>query len=265
MSSRRDAVGGLGEIVGAEAEELGLFGDLVGGEGGARQLDHGAHHVVDRGALLLEDLCGDAADDGGLIAHLLDGADQRNHDFEVRIAALVLDVDGGLEDGARLHLGDLGEGDAEAAAAQAEHGVGLVQLLDARQQRAQFLELGRAGLGVFQVRDLDQQIFALGQELVQRRIEQADGDGQRLHGLEEADEVGALHGQQLLERVAAVLLVVGENHGAHVLDAVFGKEHVLGAAEADAFGAEEDGLLGVAGNVGVGADPAACAPGRPSS
>jgi len=89
---------------------------------------------------------------------------------------------------------------------------------------------------------------------VQRRIEGADGDGQRPHGLEEADEVGALHGQELLERGAAVLLGGGEDHGAHVLDAVFGKEHVLCAAEADAFGAEEQRLLGVAGDVGVGAD-----------
>ena len=153
-----------------------------------------------------------------------------------------------------LHLGDLGEGDAEAAAAQAEHGVHLVQLLDPRQQRAQFLELGRAGLGVFEVRDLDQQILALGQELVQRRIEQADGHRQRLHGFEEAHKVGALHGQQLLEGFAAILLVVGQDHGAHVVDAVLGKEHVLGAAQADAFGAEEASLLGVAGNVGIGAD-----------
>ena len=38
---------------------------------------------------------------------------------------------GGLEDGARLHRGDLGIGDAEAAAAVPEHGVELVQLLDA--------------------------------------------------------------------------------------------------------------------------------------
>ena len=50
------------------------------------------------------------------------------------------------------------------------------------------------------------------------------------------------------------LLVGGEDHGAHVVDAVFGKEHVLCAAEADAFGAEEQRLLGVAGDVGVGAD-----------
>ena len=112
----------------------------------------------------------------GLVAHLLDGADERNHDFEVRIAALVLDRNRGFEDGARLHLGDLGEGDAEAAATQAEHGVHLVQFFHASQQRTQFLQLGRAGLGVFEVRDLNQQVFALGQELVQRRIEQADGD-----------------------------------------------------------------------------------------
>ncbi len=78
--------------------------------------------------------------------------------------------------------------------------------------------------------------------------------GQRLHGLEEAGEVGALHGQQFLESRAAILLVVGQDHGAHVLNAVFGKEHVLGAAEADAFSAEQTRLLGVARNVGIGAD-----------
>ncbi len=216
-------------------EELGLFGDLIGGEGGARQLDHGAHHVVDLRALLLEDLVGHAANDGRLVAHLLDGADERDHDLGMRIAALGLDCDRGLDDGARLHLGDLRERDAEAASAQPEHGVQLVQLFHASQQRAQFLELGRARLGVFKVLDFDQQVLALGQELVQRRIDGADGDGQRLHRLEEAGEVGALHGQQLLEGRAAVLLVVGQDHGAHVLDAVFGKEHVLGAAEADAF------------------------------
>ena len=37
-----------------------------------------------------------------------------------------------LDDGARLHLGDLGIGDAEAHAAVAEHRVELVELLDAR-------------------------------------------------------------------------------------------------------------------------------------
>ncbi len=39
-----------------------------------------------------------------------------------------------------------------------------------------------------------------------------------------------------------------------MFDAVFGKEHVLGAAESDTLGAEQASLLGVARNVGVGAD-----------
>ena len=100
---------------------------------------------------------------------------------------------------------------------------------------------------------------------MQRRIEQADGDGQRLHGLEEAGEVGALHGQELLECGAAGLFVCGQDHGAHVLDAVFSKEHVLGAAEADAFGAKQASHFGVARDVGVGANLAGGGPDRPSS
>ena len=39
------AKGGLGQVVGAEGEELGFSGDLVGGQGGAGQLDHGADQV----------------------------------------------------------------------------------------------------------------------------------------------------------------------------------------------------------------------------
>ena len=42
----RKAHGGLRQIVGAEAEELGLLGDLVGGQRRARNLDHGADQVM---------------------------------------------------------------------------------------------------------------------------------------------------------------------------------------------------------------------------
>ena len=114
--------------------------------------------------------------------------------------------------------------------------------------------LGDFGLVTSSLRDLDHQVFAPRQELVQRRIESADGDRESVHGAEDADEVGALHGQQLLQRGATVFLVAGENHGAHVRQAVFGEEHVLGAAESDAFGAERAGLQGVARNVGIGAN-----------
>src|ERR1035437_7946943 len=95
-----DAERRLSQVVGPKAEELGFFGNLLGGEGRARQLDHGAHHEVDRGALLLEYLRSNPLDDGGLVTHLVDGPDERHHDFKVRIGAMILDVDRGLKDGA---------------------------------------------------------------------------------------------------------------------------------------------------------------------
>ena len=121
-------------------------------------------------------------------------------------------------------------------------------------------------IGVRQDGDVHHQVFALGQELVQRRIERADHHREAVHGLEQAGEILALHGQQLGQGLAAGLLVARQNHGLHVLDAVLGEEHVLGAAQADAFGAELAGRLGVARDVGVGAHAEACrGTRRPSS
>ena len=91
------------------------------------------------------------------------------------------------------------------------------------------------------------------QELVQRRIEQADRDRQAAHDREQLDEVLALHRQQLGQRRAAARLVVGEDHLAHRDDAVALEEHVLGAAQADAFRAEIARGLGVERRLGVGA------------
>jgi hypothetical protein len=78
--------------------------------------------------------------------------------------------------------------------------------------------------------------------------------GQALEGLEDAGEVALLVGQELGQGRLAVLDGVGEDHLAHGVDAVALEEHVLGAAEADAGGAERDGVLRLLGRVGVGAD-----------
>lgn len=40
-----EAEGGLGEVVGAKAEEVGVLGDSAGREGGAGEFDHGANAV----------------------------------------------------------------------------------------------------------------------------------------------------------------------------------------------------------------------------
>ena len=91
------------------------------------------------------------------------------------------------------------------------------------------------------------------QEFVQRRIEQADGDRQAGHDLEQFGEVLPLHRQQLGERGAPARLVVGEDHLAHRDDALALEEHVLGAAEADALGAETARHARVGRRLGVGA------------
>ena len=63
-----------------------------------------------------------------------------------------------------------------------------------------------------QQRNVDHQIFAARQELVQRRIQRANRHRQSVHRLEDAGEVLPLQRQQLVQCFPAILLVVRENH-----------------------------------------------------
>ncbi len=109
------------------------------------------------------------------------------------------------------------------------------------------------GPGQAQALQLHHDVGVVGQELVQRRVEQADGHRQAGHGPEDAVEVLALEGQQLGQVLLALGGVLGHDHVAHMRQTVLLHEHVLGAAEADALGPELAGLPGVLGRVGVGA------------
>ena len=88
---------------------------------------------------------------------------------------------------------------------------------------------------------------------MQRRVEQADRDRQAGHDLEQIGEVLPLHRQQLGERGAPAFFGLGEDHLAHRDDALALEEHVLGAAQADAFGAEAARGARVERRLGVGA------------
>ena len=94
-------------------------------------------------------------------------------------------------------------------------------------------------------------LFERRQELVERRVEQADRDRQAGHRLEDPLEVGLLERQEPVERVAASFLVAREDHLLHDGQPILAEEHVLGAAEADALRAELARLRGVLGVVGV--------------
>ncbi|MNQ73274.1 hypothetical protein D3C85_880010 [compost metagenome] len=128
----------------------------------------------------------------------------------------------------------------------AEHGVGLVQFTRATLQ-----------LGGVQTRTGGQGVdvgVGVRDELVQRRVQQADRHRQTGHDGEQVGEVGLLEGRDLGQGDAAALLVVGQDHLAHGGDAGLVEEHVLGARQADALGAEAARGLGVQRGLGVGAD-----------
>ena len=74
----------------------------------------------------------------------------------------------------------------------------------------------------------------------------------------------ALHRQELGERRAPAVGVVGQDHLAHRDDARVVEEHVLGAAQADALGAEAARGARIGRRVGVGAHAAAGGARRPS-
>src|SRR5205085_280496 len=75
-------------------------------------------------------------------------------------------------------------GDAQPAAAVAEHGIELVQLFHPAQHGFQLTEFRRAWLGGLEHRNLHHQLLALGQELVQGGIARANGHREAVQGAE---------------------------------------------------------------------------------
>ena len=155
----------------------------------------------------------------------------------------------GAGDRPHLHLVDLGLHHAEPHAAGAEHRVGLLE-------RAHPIELaledGQARAAVDpRAHDLLVQLEAVGQELVQRRVEQANRHRPSDHRLEQALEVALLEREQLVQRGLPAGVVLGHDHRPHLRLAIGGHEHVLGPAQPDPLGAEAVRAGGVLGRVGV--------------
>ena len=94
----------LGEIVGAEAEELRVARNFVRQQGRARNLDHGADEIIELRFLFLGHFVGHAPDDVDLELQFSRKSDQRDHDFWAHFDSAGLHFRGRFENGARLHL-----------------------------------------------------------------------------------------------------------------------------------------------------------------
>ena len=108
-----EAKGHLGQVVGAEAEEVNLFRDLVRRQSSTRDLDHGAHFVfqIDAGRRDLR-----ISGSGDNIFHefqLFDLANQRDHDFgdNVPIGVRFFHIDRRTDNRLGLHFRDFRIGD----------------------------------------------------------------------------------------------------------------------------------------------------------
>ena len=75
-------------------------------------------------------------------------------------------------------------------------------------------------------------------EFMQWRVEQADRDRQPLHRFKNSEEIFFLHRQKFFQGFFPSGNIIGQDHFADSLDPVPFKEHMLGPAEADPFGAE---------------------------
>ena len=89
---------------------------------------------------------------------------------------------------------------------------------------------------------------------MQRRIEQADGDGKASHNLEDRLKICALFGQQLGQRGAATGLILGQDHLAHGGNPARIEEHMLGAAQPDTLCAKLPRHPAIGRGFSVGAD-----------
>ena len=244
----REAERHLRQVVGAEAEELRFLGNIVRRERRTRDLDHRADLILELDVCFLDDLVRRLDDDILDELHLLGFARQRDHDLgnDVPVGVLLLDADRSLDDRLGLHDGDLGIGNGQTAAAVTHHRVELVQVGD------DLLDLrDRLLLRLRQSLDV---LFRGGNELVQRRVEEADGYGVTAQSFVQFFEVGLLHRLNLRQSRFALFDGVGADHLAERRNTVGLEEHVLGAAKADALRAERGGLLRIRGGIRVGAD-----------
>ena len=235
------------------------LGDVAGTQRGAGQLDHRA----DRDSRCVAP-CSSNTGFGGAV-------DQRADDRQFAPAwrpagpsprgsaprRSPRHLERGLEDGAGLHLVDFGIGDAEPAAAMAEH-------------RVEFVQARRRGACSASTATPAASATSANSSSPCGRNSCSGGSSRRMVTGSPAmiRKISAKSprwaGSSLSSARAAAGLVLGEDHLADVGDPLGVEEHMLGAAQADPLGAELARGAAIERRLGIGADPEAALACRPS-
>jgi len=248
----RETKGHLRQVVGAKGKELGVLGQFARRDGPSRRFNHRAELVVDLHALFGHHFLGHAFQHFALEPQLVDVGHQRDHHLDVHAGPLLRLAAARLEDCPGLHLGNPWHHQPHAASAQTHHGIRFPQRFDHLEQVLLLRQQLGIRPGAAQPSDLLYQLLSGGEELVHRRIDQADNDGQAVHCLKDALKVGALEGEQSVQILLPLLVALGHDHANDDRPPFLLKEHMLRAAQPDPLGAKGPGLLGIAWIVSVG-------------
>jgi len=153
---------------------------------------------------------------------------------------------GRLCDRPHLQTIDLGIDDADAAAAESNHGVEFLEFVVPLHHP---LHIGnsRCVSCCSCFRKLALEALPLRQELMERGIQQTNDDGVPIHCLKNLLEVPALQRQEFLESNHALRWRIGNDHLLHERQAVRIVEHSLGAAESDALAPNPRALRALVG------------------
>ena len=241
--------GHLGQVVGAEAEEVRVLGDMGGSDRRAGHFDHRADLDGHGNSRLVKHPFEHRLHVGLEHLQFPGGNDKGNHDLRLDRNAVLGAFHRGQGDGFRLHVVNLRVGNGQPAAPVSQHGVGLPQPLQ--------LGLQVLGADVEVVGQFRGFFHCMRHEFMERGVQEPDSNRPAFHGLENAEEIVFLQGKDTLERGLPLLRAGGGDHGPEVDEFLLVEEHVLRPAEPYAVRAEVKGPLGVVGLIRVGPHPEA--------
>ncbi len=199
----------LRQVVGAEGEEVGMLGERCRGQRGARRLDHRTDRDHRRPEFGMADLVEHVAHPAPSRTKFLGVDDERDHDLDHRSLSSGEEVRRRGAEGPDLHLVDAAAHEAEPHPSRADHRVRLVEATD--RDRSPCDSSSDSSTERLAHRQVDE----VREELVQRRIEQPDGDRQTIHGLEHRLEVDDLCRFQLCEGGDLCFVVVAQDEPPH--------------------------------------------------
>mmetsp|Transcript_65885 Transcript_65885/g.104524 ORF Transcript_65885/g.104524 Transcript_65885/m.104524 type:complete len:356 (-) Transcript_65885:94-1161(-) len=96
--------------------------------------------------------------------------------------------------------------------------------------------------------------LCVGDEFMQRWIQQTDCHWIAIHDSEQFRDVLPLHDQQLVQGLSSISLISGQDHLPHGYDSLSFEEHVLSADKTNALGTEFLGLSSISRRLGIGSD-----------